>query len=144
MAAIFPNEGKLVFTDAAITGLSTMVLRLYKNNYTPGRTTTNLPAATPNFGNFVIADYPGYADVNITGWVPAVINADFAAEALADTVTFLCTSTSGGNGVYGCWIEDNAGNIVAAERFAAFRPMAANGDAFNYTPRITEKSEFSN
>lgn len=133
MANVFLQQGDLEILDLVRTDGDVLKnLRLFKNNH--------VPAVTDGNGDYTQADFSGYAAVALGTWNAAFVNADGRGEIDADLATFTHNGGGTSNTVYGAYVTDNAGDIVYAERFDAPRVMASNGDAINYTPRVTAAS----
>lgn len=128
---VIPDEGKILWLEWALTGdgsaYESFVVGLYSNNYTP--------VADSTFGDFTIATFPGYDDVNLS-------RADFSAPDIVDDVaestsdptpTYSCTG-GGGQLVYG-WVMwgETSGKVLAAQEFAAPRNMT-NGSSESLDP----------
>lgn len=127
------DNGEKTLIDWMLNSTGTnIVLRLYKNDYTP---VFNSIAA-----NFTQADFTGYASVTLTrgNWNTPVTNVLGAAEIQYNTDVSWTTTTS--QSVYGYYVTDLSGNVLFAERFSQTRALV-NGDSLTISPRFTLKSE---
>lgn len=113
---------------------NTLVMHLYKNDYTP--------VAGSTLGSFTEADFNGYASQTITTWSAA----STSASVCSSTATALTwTKSAGGttNNVYGYYVEDADGELLWAERDpSAPGRLSATGDTYTVTPEFQLVSEF--
>lgn len=105
-------------------------LRLFKNDYTPGETTTE--------ADVVEADFVGYAPITLTpaSWVSA---SGAPSQATFAQQTFLSTAVQSQQ-VYGYYYAQAvSGKLVAAERFSdGPYSILLVGDPVKVTPKITQ------
>jgi len=110
LAATFPAEQTFWGTTfPAAAGSS--IIKLFKNDITPGPTT--------NFGDFVEADFTGYAGVNVVSCDSTHNDPITGAPVLSNTtaIAFNQTGTTVNNIVYGWFSDNGAGVALFAERF---------------------------
>lgn len=88
------------------------VLHLYKNNFTP--------AITSVAGDFTEADFSGYAPYDFSAggqnWPAAAADGSNNAESAHAIIDFIHNGGGTPNDIYGWYIVDGAGNLIAAER----------------------------
>lgn len=137
MAGIMPNEGEMKALEHIVnkTAPENLVLRLFKNNYTP------VDAATS--ADFTEADFTGYSAITLTGasWASAV-SGNPSSIAYAQQ-TFTSSAGSQSQIVYGYYLQQTtSGKVIAAERFTGTPPtIQNNGDTIKVTPTITLKDD---
>lgn len=90
-------------------------VHLFKTAVTP--TNVSVP------GDFVEADYNGYAAVVLTHWNAAYWQSQGAAVTYSNQILFQPTDGLVTNTVYGYWLEVAGGDYLGAERFQT--PWAA-------------------
>jgi hypothetical protein len=96
------------------------VLHLFQNDFTP------LPTSV--VGDFDEADFGGYG-TELPVFTAPVFGPNGLISAPAGVQNFICDGTAPSNMVFGWYLLDSAGGLVMSGRFAAAKPMAANGDA---------------
>lgn len=113
-----------------VTNLNTdSVLRLFKNDIVPDPATVE--------GDFVEADYDGYAEVDLTGeWSSAVQAQDGEYESETDSYLFNPPTMGSPNTIYGFFIVDSVG-LVACERFST--PIIMEVGGLNFRLRCVYK-----
>lgn len=129
MAGVVPNAAEVDIANYAVNKAvpQDAVLRLFKNNVTPGETDT---AAT-----YTQATEPGYAAINCPGADWSVSAGDpTTAVCVQKTFTFTAAAT-----IYGYYlVRLTSGVIIAAERFSgAPYILPAEGGEINVTPTLT-------
>ena len=131
----FTTEAALRQAAFTLNAFTTSKLRLTKAPYvpTPTSTRTDLRANECDFdgyptGGYAIAAYTGPLNYSGGG---AVITSPLVNVAYGPA-----GSPPVGNSVSGWWIEDSAGNVVAAASFSPARPMATVGDGFPWIDQI--------
>lgn len=101
------------------------VMKLYANNYTP--------VAATVLGDFSEATFPGYASANNDPYGAAAMVGP-VAQIDATEAVFTRGVGVGSEDIYGYWVEDGAGNLLYAERFAGGPYTIANvGDLIGVT-----------
>lgn len=137
---VIPDVGKrnILAMMASYMTANTCQVKLYKANVTPGPGTL-LAALTE-------ADFSGYAAQDLT--TPTVepdLDGNNRGVLAFDEVAFEHNGGGTGNDIYGYFAVDDAGDLLWAERFGdAPRSVTADPDEVRFTPRITNKSQFSN
>lgn len=102
-------------------------VHLYKNNIQPTNQTV--------LGDFVEADYDGYASESLTAWGATFLNGDGNAESVAPNITFTCTGDTTPNIVYGYYITDAADAVLLMSgKFDAPETMNSAANAFVFLP----------
>jgi hypothetical protein len=134
MSLKVPNVGLLSLLDAeTATWGAAVSLRLFKNNLTPTSTTV--------LGDLTVADFPGYANVNVASWAAAAIVSG-RAKSIGALCTFTLSSTGGPHPVYGYYVVFG-GNLLWVERDPnAPVNLATAGDSYSVIPVFTRASEF--
>ena len=139
MAMVISDEGELALLNYMIKDVSVsdpMILRLFKNDYTPDGDATD--------GSFTEADFSDYAAVTLARgtWNAAVTNGSDKAESSYGSAAQSWTCGASGNTVYGYWVETNdvTPTVLWAERFSTARVLAEN-DILNIQPKITLSTE---
>jgi hypothetical protein len=138
MALKVVNEGELELLDKMLKdALSTdekYLLRLYKNDVTPGDSDTT--------ASYLIADFTDYANRTLDrfGWNAAQTSGTKAESSYgAAPESWTCGAT--GNTIYGYWVEGaNSNKCLWAERFATSRVLA-DGDVLNISPKFSLSTE---
>jgi len=108
---------------------------LYQNDYTPLLET--------DLSKLVVANFSGYAGLQVTfGWSPAVM-VGFRAESLAAPINWVHDGGPVQNWVYGYYVVNQYGTLVWAERFCpAPIPMNGLGQTLRIRPRFRQGTEF--
>src|SRR5690349_6733677 len=110
MTLVVPNQGEQVLLDAATgkTAASTLTLRLFSNNLTPGASTTEADVTEVAGG--------GYAGIALTAasWVTTPGSPTSSAYP-QQTFTFTGATDSPGT-IYGYYVTNAAGKLLWAER----------------------------
>jgi len=124
------GEGDALTFAVAKANPTELILRVYKNDITPSETDT---AAT-----YTEADFPGYANVTLTGanWT---VSEGAPSQASYAQQSFTRNAGGAAQSVYGIYMTRvTSGRIFLAERdpSGAFA-INNNGDAYKYTPQIT-------
>ncbi len=135
MAGITVQEARRRFLDVLTANWGTLVVHLYKNDYTPNR--GSLAA------NFIEADYSGYVSQIANNWRAAVQDPDLLHWfSVADALHWQNTTGAVGNQIYGYFVTDGAGIVLWAERFInpPF-PMLAAGAFFDMQPVFTDTGD---
>lgn len=115
-----------------VLATGTTVLHLFQNDVIP----------TPDMvaGDFVEADYTGYATVDVEEIGVSYDNADGDAERSFTSGHFQPTASTVTNTVYGYYLTTGvaafggAGSLLKAERFDAPVPLLGTADAVDVTP----------
>lgn len=108
--------------DIKINTLDGGKLKLFKNDFTP------TPATV--IGDFIEADFSGYAAKTIAAFGAVHTNPDGSAEVASPLEQFDHSGGAVSNLVYGWWFETAAGVLIMSERFASAPiPMAVVGDS---------------
>lgn len=132
MAGVLVNQGETIMLEAFAnkTAPQTLVLKLFKNNVTPGETDTE--------ATYTEADFTGYASVSLTPgtWVTT---AGAPSDISYPQQIFTSSAGAQNQNVYGYFIvQTGSGKLVAAERFAdGPYNIVNNGDQIKVTPKIT-------
>lgn len=132
MALVVPNQGEEIALAALLnkTAPQDLDLCLYKNDVTPGETTTE--------ASLTVADFTGYASIQLTAasWT---ITPGAPTEAAYPQQTFTSSAGSQSQSVYGYYLKQRtSGKLVYAERFTdGPYVIVNNGDAIKVTPKIT-------
>jgi hypothetical protein len=133
MAGVLVNQGETIMLEALVnkTAPQTLILKLFKNNYTPVEGDTEAA--------YTEADFTGYASVSLT---PAtwVTTAGAPSDVTYPEQTFTSSANQTLQNVYGYYlVQTTSGKLVAAERFSNGPfPIQNNGDAIKVTPKITQ------
>lgn len=83
------------------------------------------PTRTSTPASFTEATFSGYAAISVTGYGTAHedTNLQWLVNANTPTVSWTPTASTVQNDIVGYWIDDPAGNVVAAEAFGQSYPM---------------------
>jgi len=114
--------------------LPTLRLGLFQNDLTPDFGTV--------IGDVTPATFSGYAGLTVcTNWtLPSAIGLRLVSTA--DQIAFVHSGGAVGNWIYGYYLDDGAGVLIAAERFDPAPQLVENaGVAVLVTPRFSERSE---
>lgn len=131
VSSIGSNQSLLLALQAGIfkTAAAGLSLKLYKNNYTPGPTST--------IADFTEADFDGYGGAVVNVYQTPVIDPITGDWILVQTVPspFTQSGVIITNTVYGWWCDDGA-NILLAERFDTPIEMDLAGKQITIAPRF--------
>lgn len=130
------NEGLSIVLNqlsAWATANNFMELRLFKNDF--------IPAVDSVIGDFVEANFSGYAAVILNSWVNIFGEPDGKRGIQDDPHTFVCNSLSSLNEIYGYYIVNNdEGRLMFAQRADGDPvPIEGVGDSYTVKPRIYAK-----
>lgn len=133
MAGVLVNQGETIMLEALVnkTAPQTLVLKLFKNNYTPVETTTEADVTE--------ADFTGYASVSLTPATWAT-TPGAPSDVTYPEQTFTSSANQAAQSIYGYYlVQTTSGKLVAAERFTNGPYSIQNlGDAIKVTPKITQ------
>lgn len=116
MAGKITDKGERKILAAAMAGVGVWTLHLAKATFDPEE--EMLP------GDFTEADYTGYAPLELTFDELAAGNPGGRAVANFLELLFSCGGPETPNDIYGYWVEDIEGDVVAVEKFAGSpKPM---------------------
>jgi hypothetical protein len=111
------------------------LVKLFSNNITP--------AVTDEASDYIEVTGGGYADITLDKNDFTVTPGTPSQAIYDDFQDFTFTGATGGPGtIYGAYLVDGAGNLVAAERFpdAQVPITPVNGTLIRYKPKITAGS----
>jgi len=111
MVLYFPNTGELRILETGLTDDANWSAGLFKNDLTPDNDTV--------LGDVTAADFTGYAAVALVEDGPAAIDGSDRAYQLFEEVEFTFSTGTTPQDVYGWYIFDTTGNLIAIERFAS-------------------------
>ena len=131
MAGKLVNQGEVIMLKASVnhTAPQNLVMRLYKNDWTPAEGDTE--RAAPE------ADFTGYSAKTLAGasWTAtpgAPSSIEYAAQEFASS------ANQATQNIYGWYLtQETSGLLVAAERFSSPLPFSTDVDAVMLTPVIT-------
>lgn len=132
MTLVVPNDGEAIALEYLVNkdAPEDLVLRLFKNDITPGESDTA--------ASYTEATFTGYAEKDLAGasWTTtkgAPSNVIFAKQ------TFASTADQTLENIYGYYyVRKTSLDLVAAERFSdAPFGIENNGDEIRITPKIT-------
>ena len=132
MALVLPNQGEQIALEALVgkTAGQNLILKLFKNDITPGETDTE--------ATYTEATFTGYSSITLTAanWTStpgAPTHIDYAQQI------FTSTAGSQNQPIYGYYlVQVTSGKLVWAERFTDGPYNIVNlGDAVKVTPVIT-------
>ena len=133
MAGVLVNQGETIMLEAFVnkTAPQTLVLKLFKNNYTPLEGDTEAA--------YTEADFTGYASASLTPASWSVV-AGAPSEVTYPEVSFTSSAAQAAQAIYGYFvIQTTSGKLVAAERFTnGPYTIQNNGDVIKVTPKITQ------
>lgn len=112
MAIVLADLGAVKLVEEKRTFLSTLHVRLFRNNYTPAHDMV--------LGDFLECNTPGYSPVVQSYTAPAINPADGTARIEAALIVFTPANLLGPNDIYGYYVTDpnDADDVVYAERFS--------------------------
>jgi len=136
MALKVPYAATILFKTAERDALlEDAELCLFQNNYTPINTSV--------LGDFVEADFDGYARITLTGWSAPALNVDNKAETSLAAQIFTMTGSTTPNDIYGVFVVSSTGALLYAEVDPSGPvTMDTDGQFYGYVPRFTNESEF--
>lgn len=109
MAATFSYQGKLMKLDVVrVQFLNTLTLHLFQNNHTPDCT-----EADPSV--YTEATFPGYSAQSILDFGAPTLDGICDARTTTGLYTFLDTGPTPANTIYGYYITDDGGVLIASE-----------------------------
>ena len=132
MALVLPNQGEVIALEALVakTAGQNLILKLYKNDITPGETDTET--------TYTVANFTGYSDQTLTAssWTTTP---GAPSDVTYPQCTFTSTAGSQNQPIYGYYlVQVTSGKLVWAERFSDGPYTIVNsGDAIKVTPKIT-------
>jgi hypothetical protein len=132
MALVLPNQGETIALEALVgkTAGQNLILKLYKNDITPGETDTE--------STYTVANFTGYSDQTLTAanWTTTPGS---PSDVTYPQCTFTSTAGSQNQPIYGYFlVQQSSGKLVWAERFSdGPYTIVNNGDAIKVTPKIT-------
>jgi hypothetical protein len=132
MALVVPNVGEQIGLEALVgkTAGQNLILKLFKNNYTPVEATTA--------SDLTVADFTGYSNITLTAASWTYTAGDPGTLAYAQQ-TFTSSAGSQSSAVYGYYlVQVTSGILVWAERFTdGPYTIVNNGDTIKVTLQIT-------
>ena len=139
MPLIVPNVGKIKLAELLVSEGAVLfdLVKLFRNNHTPGPLTTLADLTEANFSNYA-------AQALANPVVAAALDATNRAVITWDNLTFTKNGVTS-NDIFGYWVVDDAGNLLWAERFSV-APIAltVDGQFIVFTPTLTGMSQFLN
>jgi len=112
--------------DAIAGALADATLDLYQNNVV-------FDPVNSLIGDFDIADYTGYAQVDLT-WAAASVADDGSVETQSNQATFRPTGTVATNNIYGYIVRNVGGDLIGGGYFdGAPLPMQSALDVIKMT-----------
>lgn len=130
MPGVFVRPGLVDMLEETRALLLTCELCLYKNDYTPTDATV--------IADLTEADFTGYARIDLDGWTAAFLNAANIAEMRETLRTFTATGGATANTIYGYFILDAGGNLMAVQRNpAGGQVINGAGQVYPVWPRVT-------
>jgi len=129
MTPLLLNQASFIsaLTDAIAGFLAGAEIHLYKNNLV-------FDPATTEIGDLVEADYAGYAAVVVT-WGAASVSDAGDVETIGSAQTWRPTNSVTPNDIYGFFIDDGAGVLLAGGYFdGAPLPMNSALDVIRTSP----------
>lgn len=111
------------------SGSSTFTLRIFKNDFVPHRGMVN--------SDFVEADFSGYGAASGLTFSGPIVSGGVSAYSITPT-TFTVASGGVGNDVFGWYLQDSGGRLVAAGRDDA-TPVLMNVEGASYEVSIVYK-----
>lgn len=133
MAGVLVDQGEIVVLSLLVNKLTlteNFILKLFKNNVTPGETNTE--------ASFTVADFTGYANATLTG-ASFVATPGAPGKVQYAQVTFTSSATQAAQLIYGYHlVQATSGKALAAERFTdGPYTIQNNGDSISITVVIT-------
>jgi hypothetical protein len=133
MALVVPNVGEVRLMKYALkqTTAEDQVMKLYKNNLTPGETDVA--------GDYTEADFTGYTDVTLTGTDWSIATASGITTAVQSAVAFISSVDQTAQDIYGYYVVGaSSGILLWSERFTdGPYTIALEDDTITITPKIT-------
>lgn len=130
---LFSSDVLALLADTA-QPLDGVQVGLFQNNYTPTRSSA--------IGDLVDADFTGYALSAAVVWSGPFMDPVLGPYLVGDLKTFsVGSSPTTTNDIYGYYVIDSGGNLIAAERFASPVPMAVAGATIPVVPTFGEVSQ---
>lgn len=131
MAAVMVNQGEGLALEMIVnkTAAENLVLKLFKNDWTPAEGDDETDATE--------ADFTGYSAKTLTGasWTVTPGAPSIATYAQQE---FASTANQTAQTIYGWYlIQTTSGKLMWAERFSASGEVSLNGHKIRVTPRIT-------
>lgn len=128
---VIPNQGEALLLDAATgkTPITALTLRLFSNDHTPTKDTTEANVTEVAGG--------GYAAVALTAASWTTTPGSPTVSVYPEQTWTFTGATNAPGTVYGYYITDAAGKLVAIERMGAVFVPANNGDTTKVTPQLS-------
>lgn len=130
MALVLVDQAENIVLEAIVnkTAAQSLVLRLFKNNVTPGKTDTE--------ATYTEADFTGYSSIALAGASWGAASGGTIAFAKQ---TFTSSAGSQNQSVYGYYItQTTSGKLMWAERFSdGPYVIVNNSDKIDVTPTIS-------
>lgn len=103
---------------------------------------TFTPSSFPDLAALTVADFPGYAPVEASGWTNSHLVSN-KARTEADLIPFTRTSTGTAQDIYGIAAEDvsNPGDILFSELWDAVVTVTNAGEGVNVYPQYTQDKD---
>lgn len=132
MAGLVVNQGRAIFLEAGVnkTAPQNLMLRLFKNNWTP--------AVGDDETDATEADFTGYAAVELEAadWGSATSASPSVITATAQQFTSSADQTL--QTLYGWYLtQETSGKLVVAGRFSVAVEIDTNGQTFLVEPSLT-------
>ena len=133
MAAVIPNTAEIIFLEKMKEILNTGIAKLFKND--------KVPAAGDNAGDYVEADFTGYASKALNNWGAAFTNGNGDAQTDETLKVWTQTGVATTCDVYGYYVVDGNGALLYAERNpAGVVAMDTNGKTYAVLFRFVARS----
>lgn len=133
-AIFFPNVGEIIIATDALANDSGWIVELYQNDHTPSDGDTE--------SDYTVADFSGYSSGSLSKDGSVFINGSGKAQQDYSPIEYIA---SGGdsNDIYGFYITDSVGSLIAASRFDSAPITVGDGgqSQINVTPSITIVNE---
>lgn len=140
MGGVFVDASLGIDLAALLSGLGTLTIHLCKNNVTITRATV--------VGDFVEANFSGYASQTIGAWGTPVYDAtNHRYTSTAPAALWQNTTGVVGNSVYAVYVTDAGGHLIFAEEVTGGPTtpvdMTTAGKVYVYTPVVADYSFYA-
>lgn len=118
-----PDDGDKIALTRLMGALGAdVVVRLYRNDYTPDRYSV--------FADFTEANFTDYAALNPGGWSAPAVDGTGIAYTVSPALVWSVVTPTVGNTIYGVYLTVFVGGVhrvIGAEKFAIPLPMSLAG-----------------
>lgn len=101
---LIPDEAKVTWLNAVISGFGSVVCHLYQNNHTPDD--------SDSLGDYIECTWGGYSSRPVTGWGAPLQQSEGVVILAAVGLTFTYNGIGLEGKVFGAYFTDSSGNLL--------------------------------